>query len=286
MLITVTGSTGPIGFELVRLLSGRGMPVRAVHRTRRSQEPVSGVAWTRADLSDERLLEPALAGTTRLFLLSDNQAGFAGLQIRIIHAAQALGAAHVVKLSALGASDHSKSWIAREHRKVEAALEESSMGWTILRPHSFMQNWLGVLARSVRTDRLIESAIGDGRVPFIDTRDIAAVALEVLLAPEAHVKQKYVLTGPEAIGYADLAAIISEVTGKATGYRAISMDEERSRLEREGLHSDAIDALLAIAAYQKAGGPTAIVSDGVQRIAGRPGRTARDFVRDHAQEFR
>ena len=280
MIITVIGSTGTIGSELVRPLSQASVPARAVFRDPKKVQLLPGVAWTQADLRDGLALEAAIAGTTRLFLLTDNQPGFAKLQIQILRIAESLGVAHVVKLSALGASDHSKSWIAREHHEVENALQQSSMQWTILRPHAFMQNWLGDLAQSVRSRGIIESPIGDGRVPFIDTRDIAAVAAEILLHPEEHAGKKYVLTGGEAVGFNDIAQILG-VT-----YKPITMDEARARLESSGLHPDQIDGMLAISAYQRAGGPTSMVSDTVARILGRPPRTIREFFADHAGAFR
>ena len=280
MIITVIGSTGTIGSELVRLLSQARVPARAVFRDPKKVQLLPGVAWTQADLRDGLALEAAIAGTTRLFLLTDNQPGFAKLQIQILRIAESLGVAHVVKLSALGASDHSKSWIAREHHEVENALQQSSMQWTILRPHAFMQNWLGDLAQSVRSRGIIESPIGDGRVPFIDARDIAAVAAEILLHPEEHAGKKYVLTGGEAVGFNDIAQILG-VT-----YKPITMDEARARLESSGLHPDQIDGMLAISAYQRAGGPTSMVSDTVARILGRPPRTIREFFADHAGAFR
>jgi len=280
MIITVIGSTGTVGSELVRLLSQARVPARAVFRDPKKVQLLPGVAWTQADLRDGLALEAAIAGTTRLFLLTDNQPGFAKLQIQILRIAESLGVAHVVKLSALGASDHSKSWIAREHHEVENALQQSSMQWTILRPHAFMQNWLGDLAQSVRSRGIIESPIGDGRVPFIDARDIAAVAAEILLHPEEHAGKKYVLTGGEAVGFNDIAQILG-VT-----YKPITMDEARARLESSGLHRDQIDGMLAISAYQRAGGPTSMVSDTVARILGRTPRTIREFFADHAGAFR
>jgi uncharacterized protein YbjT (DUF2867 family) len=286
MVITVTGSTGTIGTELVRLLSDAGAATRAVFRNTNKVRPLAGMVWLQADLRDVRVLEPTLAGTTRLFLLSDNQAGFGKLQIQVLRASERLGVAHVVKLSALGASDHSKSEIAREHWEVEQALQQTSMSWTILRPHAFMQNWLGEIAESVRARGLIESPIEDGRVPFIDTRDIAAVAAEALLHPEVHAGRKYFLTGGAAVGFADLAAILTELTGRTVTYRPITMEEARRRMQSKGTPPDQIEAMLAIAAYQKAGGPTSMVSDKVERILGRPPRTIRDFVRDHAERFR
>ena len=149
-----------------------------------------------------------------------------------------------------------------------------------------MQNWLGDVAQSVRAEGLIYSPIGDGRVPFIDTRDIAAVAAEVLLHPEAHVGKKYVLTGGTAVGFADLAAALSDATGRTITYRPISMEEARARLAAQGVAAAAIDAMLAIAAYQRDGGPTATVSPSVERLLGRAPRTIRDFARDYAASFR
>jgi uncharacterized protein YbjT (DUF2867 family) len=286
MVITVTGSTGTIGTELVRLLSAAGAPTRAVHRSARNTQALSGVVWMKADLRHDAVLEPVLAGTTRLFLLSGNDAGFGKLQIATLRAAQRLGVEHVVKLSALGASNHSNSTIAREHWEVEQALQESTMTWTILRPHSFMQNWFGEVAESVRADGAIYSPIADGRVPYIDTRDIAAVGAEALLNPGAHAGHRYFLTGGEAVEFSDVAAALSEATGRSVTYRPISMEEARSRMQARGAPPQLIDASLALYAYQKAGGPTAKVSDSVERILGRPPRTIRDFARDFADHFR
>jgi len=284
-LVTVTGSSGTIGTELVSLLSAAGAPTRAVLRDPHKARPLPHVAWLQADLRDAGLLEPALAGTKRLFLLTGNDPGFGRTQIGIVRAAGELGVGHIVKASALGASDHSKSWIGRDHWEVEQAIQRSRMQWTMLRPHAFMQNWLGDLAESVKKEGVIYSPIGDGRVPFIDTRDIAAVAAEVLLHPEAHVGKKYVLTGGEAVGYADVAAALTAETGRTISYRPISMEEARARMAARGASPEAIDALLAISAYQKEGGPTATVSPTVERLLGRPPRSIREFVRDYAEQF-
>jgi uncharacterized protein YbjT (DUF2867 family) len=285
-VITITGSTGTIGSELVWLLSRAGVDVRAVHRDVRKTRALANVTWVNADLADVRRLPVALDGTRRLFLLTSNEPDFARIQIDVVHAAERLGVEHVVKLSALGASDHSQSAIGREHWAVEQALVNSRLRWTMLRPHAFMQNWLGDVAESVRAEGVIYAPIGEGRVPFIDTRDIAAVAAEVLLHTDDHVGKKYFLTGGEAVGYGDVAAALSEATGRSVTYRPISMEEARSRAAARGVAAAAIDAQLAIAAYQKEGGPTAIVSPNARSLLGRAPRSIRDFAHDYADSFR
>ncbi|MGH7719511.1 MAG: SDR family oxidoreductase [Gemmatimonadaceae bacterium] len=171
MVITVTGSTGTIGAELVRLLSDAGAATRAVFRTPGRRQTLRNVVWLQADLHDAGVLEPVLAGTTRLFLLSGNEQGFGRLQIATLRAAQELGVSHVVKLSALGASNHSKSAIAREHWEVEQALQQTAMTWTILRPHAFMQNWLDDVAERRRPCPTRSSASSLARrEPFATSR--------------------------------------------------------------------------------------------------------------------
>jgi uncharacterized protein YbjT (DUF2867 family) len=192
---------------------------------------------------------------------------------------------HIVKLSALGASDHSRSTIARDHWEVEQVLVNARPQWTVLRPHAFMQNWLTEHAETVRAEGVIYSAVGEGRVPFIDARDIAAVAADVLLDPEPHAGKKYFLTGGAAVSYGDVAAALSRATDRPITYRPISMDEQRARWMARGLPEPLIDGMVAIATYQRDGGATATVSPNVERLLGRPPRSIDDFARDYATEF-
>lgn len=126
--------------------------------------------------------------------------------------------AHVVKGSAVGATDHSKSPIGRAHYEVESALQESGMAWTILRPHVFMQNFLD-MAPTIAREGKIRAASGEGKIPFVDARDIAAVAA-VTLTAAGHEGKKYVLTGPEALSYGEIAKIIGDTIGKRVDYVA------------------------------------------------------------------
>ncbi len=283
--MTVIGSTGTIGNELINLLSASGTAVRAVLRNFERARKLPGVVWLQADVNDSNLLEATLAGTDRLFLLTGNRPGFGKTQIEIIRAAEKLGVKHVVKLSALGATPRTKSPLAYEHWEAEQALEESSMTWTILRPHAFMQNWLGEVAETVREEGTIYAAVGDGKVPFIDARDIAAVGAEALLHPEKHQGKKYVLTSGVAVGYAELADALTQATGKPVTYKSLSMEEMRARMEKQGISTKMIDSYLALAAYQKAGGATARVSEDVRKILGREPRNVVDFAKDYREQF-
>lgn len=285
-VITVTGSTGNIGLGLVRLLSQAKISVRAVMRDFNRIQELPNVHWVKADLAEDNLLQGILAGTSRLFLLTGNKPGFGKIQNNLIARAKEVEVEHVVKLSALGATPRTKSALAKEHYDVEQALEASGLSYTILRPHAFMQNWLGEVAVTVREENRIYAAVGDGRVPFIDSRDIAAVAAQALLYPEKHKNKYYVLTGGKAVSYYDLAAALSKAIGEEVIYEALSVEAMRKRMEKQGISTSMIDSYLALAAYQKAGGPTERTTADVADILGREPRSIYDFARDYKDHFK
>lgn len=281
-MIVVTGATGHIGRELVRLLSDAGAPTRAVAR-HPPRDEVPGVEWIAADLAN-RDLRAVFAGADRLFLLTGNSEDMVRLQKNAIAAARAAEVKHVVKLSALGATDHSKSVIGLWHYNVERALRDSGLTWTMLRPHHFMQNLLDPTVFDRERGR-VHSAAGDGRIPFIDTRDIAAAAFAVLTHGN-HAGKIHTLTGPEAISYRDATAIVSGVLDRAVDHVPESDDEAWHRLRAAGQPPWRIAALLAIASYQRMGGATQAVTHTVEELTGRPPRTLREFAVDHAELLR
>src|SRR6185295_12763472 len=247
-MVVVTGATGKIGRELVRLLAERGEAVRALARHAGGGEELPGVEWLAADLARREHLDSVFAGAERLFLLTANSEDMVRLQKNALSAARRAGIRHVVKLSALGASDHSRSVIGLWHYNVERVLRESGLAWTILRPHHFMDNLLDQ-RENIARQGVVYSAAGEGRIPFIDTRDIAASAAMVLTEP-GHEGKEYVLTGPEALSYRRATEILSEVVGRPLAYVAETEDETWTRQRRAGEPAWRIAALLAIASYQ------------------------------------
>lgn len=283
-MIGVTGATGTIGRALVDRLRSAPVGVRAYSRRPQAAGGGGEVDWIEADLAESDGLVQAFSGVERLFLLTGNTADMVRLQKNAIDAAVTAGVEHIVKLSALGATDHSRSVIGLWHYNVERELKDAGPEWTILRPHHFMQNLLDPTVFDRDTGR-VYSASGDGRIPFIDTRDIAAVAAEVLTS-SGHGGRTYTLTGPEAVSYGEVTGMLAEVLDRDLEYVPESEDEAWRRLRDAGMPAWRVAALLAIAAYQRAGGPTERTTDDVERITGRPATDVRTFAEDHASELR
>src|SRR5713101_6336242 len=131
---------------------------------------------------------------------------------------------------------------------------------------------------------VVYSSSGDGRIPFVDTRDIAAVAA-VTLTGQGHTRKKYVVTGSEALSYRQATDILGEAIGKPLRFIDETFDEARARLTRAGQPAWLVDSLLAIAAYQRAGGPTERITGVVADLPRKPPRTFAAFARDHAVAF-
>src|SRR3954465_12796828 len=212
-MILVTGGTGLIGSEVLRLLARASVPGRALVRNSSRAQALPGITWVQGDLAKRETLASVFAGCTKLFLLTGNVENAADLQRHAIAAARQAGVAHVVKLSAFGASAHSNSTIGRMHHQIEKGLQESGLAWTMLRPHHFMQNLLGQ-ADNIINQGVVYSSSGAGRIPFVDTRDIAAVAAVPLTAP-GHTGKKYVITGSDALSYRQATDILGEAIGKS-----------------------------------------------------------------------
>lgn len=282
-MILVTGGTGLIGSQVVRLLSQAGVPARALVRDSATGQELPGITWVIGDLAKPETLPSAFSGCTTLFLLTGNSENAAELQRHALAAARRAGVTQVVKASAFGASPHSNSMIGRMHYQIESELQESGVAWTVLRPHHFMQNLLGQ-ADNIINDGLVYSSSGDGKIPFVDTRDIAAVALVTLTRP-GHTGKKYVITGGEALSYRQATAILGRAIGRQLRFIDEPFDEARARLTKAGQPAWLVDSLLAIAAYQRAGGPTETITTVVADLTGKPPRTFAEFARDYAGAF-
>ena len=281
-MILVTGGTGLIGSEVLRLLSEAGVSARALVRNPQKAKTITGITWVTGDLAKPETLPKAFQGIRTLFLVTSITEDMVAVQNNGITAAHAGGVNHIVKLSAFGASDHSNAPIGRW--QVEKELQALGLAWTILRPHHFMQNLLAQ-AEYVIKEGAISSPSGDGKIPYVDARDVAAVAF-VTLTQLGHAGKKYVLTGSEAISYRQAAEIIGAVIGKKLRFVDESPEDARARRVREGVPPAVIESILAIGAYQRAGGKTVTITNTVADLTGRPPRTVAEFVQEHASVFR
>src|SRR5262249_51368234 len=149
-------------------------------------------------------------------------------EIRVVEAAKRGGVKRLGKLSVLGAAGGGDSF-ARIHRPVERAVEASGVPYTLLRPASFMQNFVTYEGEAIREEGAVYLPCGDARQSFVDARDIARVAATVLTRA-GHEGQAYNLCGPELLTCAGAAAKLSAAAGRAISYVGVSEADYRKAL--------------------------------------------------------
>ncbi|MCP2338327.1 NAD(P)H-binding protein [Actinomadura rupiterrae] len=279
-MILVTGATGTVGRELVRVLAARGERVRAVTREPAKASFPDGVEVVRADFDDPASLEDAAKGADAVFMLSAPGPWIVRHDEVILAAARAAGAGKIVKLSAIGTGDHpeDRDW----HRPGEQALKESEHAWTILRPSSFASNTLH-WADAIRTGQPVPNSMADGRQGVIDPADIAEVAAHAFVSSD-HDGRTYTLTGSEAISVLEMADVLGEIIGRRVETVPLALEDYRERLTRAGLDPAFVTTAVEGSRLVASGG-NETVTDDVERVLGRPPHTFADWARANRNAF-
>ncbi|MEU2858609.1 NmrA family NAD(P)-binding protein [Streptomyces mirabilis] len=266
----VIGATGTTGSRVVAGLIAEGHRVRAAGR---SATPVEGAEAVRFDWNEPATFGAALDGADRVYLIPPiGSSDPAAVMLPFLRRARSAGVHRAVLLSS-SAIPAGGPAVGQVHQALPGLFEQ----WAVLRPSWFMQNFAGFTphARSIREDGVILTATGDGRVGFVDAEDIAAVAVRALTdeqAPDADL----ILTGPQALSYDDVAAIITEVGGRPVVHRHLTFDQLRDRWAEEIPLEFA--TMLAGMDRAIADGAEDRTSDTVQRLTGRPPGTFRAFA--------
>ena len=281
-MIIVTGATGKIGRELVKLLASTRTSARAIARDP-SKLDNAGVPVVQADLSDPASLDRAFQGANHLFLLSATGEQQVLQERNAIRAAVRAGFHHVVKLSALGADPASPLQLGRWHAESESELKQSGLGWTILQPHYFCQNLLGQQP-SIHAEGAIYGSAGEGKVPFVDVRDIAMVAFATLTQP-GYMGRSYVLTGGQAYSHAQAAELIGKAAGKQVRYVDLPAETMQASLQAAGMPEWYARDLVGLMTFFRSGA-AAELTPTIAEITRKTPRTLEDFIRDHAHAFR
>ncbi|MFF8994516.1 NAD(P)H-binding protein [Streptomyces sp. NPDC014983] len=263
----VIGATGTTGSRTAAQLTAAGHRVRAASR---QATPVAGAEPVPFDWYDPATHAAALDGVDRVYLVPPlGESDPAAVMLPFLRLARATGVRRAVLLSSSAIPEGGPA-VGKVHQALPGLFDQ----WAVLRPSWFMQNFTGTHAHatSIRADGVIRTATERGRVGFVDAGDIAAVAVRALTDEQA-LDTDLVITGPEALGYDDIAVIITEVTGRPVTHRRLSYEQMRDHLAAQLPVEFA--AILAGMDRAIAEGAEDRVTDTVQRLTGRPARTFR-----------
>lgn len=270
--ILVLGAGGNVGAPLVRALVEKGETVRAATRSGRAVANAEGVVF---DYADPATFAAAFDGVDRAYIMLP--AGYVNARELLLPVIEAAAARKVkVVFQSVFGVDADDSI---PYRQVEIALEKSGTPYVILRPNWFADNFHTYWKAGI-DHRAIAIPAGEGKSSFVDARDIAESAAAALTSSTFDGKA-FNLTGPEALGYAEAAEILSAIVGKPIAYQAIDDATFVDILTGAGVPADYANFLASIF-HPVREGWTAAVSDAVETLTGHAPRSVATYARDHA----
>jgi uncharacterized protein YbjT (DUF2867 family) len=187
----------------------------------------------------------------------------------------------------MGADESAEVGTMRLHRKAEKIIEESGIPYTFLRPNEFMQNFINFHSRSIKSNGAFYIPLADAKVSVVDVRDIAAVAVKVLTndGNNSHKNKTYLITGPEAQSYHQMAELLSNATGKKISYVNVSEEEARAAMKGMGMDEWQISTISELFNYFKKGHASQ-VSSAVEEVTGNRAISFSQFANNYADAFR
>lgn len=264
--VLIVGSTGKTGRRVSEKLLQKGIPVRSGSRS--AEQPF--------DWSDSSTWEPVLQGTRAAYITYYPDLAVPG-------AAQAIGSfarlavengvRRLVLLSGRGEEEAQRS---------ELAMQNSGADWTILRCSWFCQNFSESFLHDMVKAGVVALPAGSVREPFIDADDIADAVVSAL-TDDRHIGQRYELTGPQAITFAEATSLIAQACQRNIRYVELTSEQFLSMLTQQQVPDEYV-TLLSYLFSTVLDGRNEILANGVEQILGRKPRGFFDFARQAATD--
>jgi len=256
----VLGGNGKTGRKVAERLGKLHIPIRIGSR---SGDP-------RFDWMDESTWQPALKGMDAVYVTFQPDLAVPGTQPLIKAFAQTavrMGIKKLVLLSGRGEE---------EAQQCESLIMNSGAPWTIVRCSWFNQNFSENFLLDPIRSGVVALPVGSIGEPFVDTDDIADVAVAAL-TEHGHDGQIYELTGPRLLNYEQAIGEIARATGRDIKFIQISPEEYASALKEAQVPQEFIDFILYLFT-EVMDGRNASLTDGVQRALGRQPKDFSTFV--------
>ena len=291
--ILVTGSTGTVGGEVIKqLLSAtRKSNIKAAGRSIENVKQVINsdrVEAVQIDYNKPETIKSALIGVDRIFLLTHWQSDLVEVESDLIREIKnAENIKHIVKSSVIRADADPGITGSRLHRQVEKIIEGSGIPYTFLCMNFFMQSFIDFIPQKIKEQDTFYLPAGDGKVSFVDVRDIAAVAVQALTNNNdgRYNGKAYNITGPEAISFGQAARILSGNVDRKISYVSISEEDARKGMKDTGLDEWTINFFIELYGIMRLG-YLSQVSPVVEEITGRRAISFSQFAKDYAEAFR
>ena len=297
--ILITGASGHYGRAATdRLIAmGRAADLILMSRTpeKLADRTAQGCTVRYGDFDKPESLLSAAEGAERMLLISGTRVGARVAQHKsAIDAAATAGVRHIVYTSFIGIDDPANpAEVRHDHIETERLIRASGCGWTMLRDAHYADAMIVMAGPGVMASRQWVSNAGDGREAMVWRDDCVACAVAVLNS-NGHEGQIYNITGPDLQSFAEVTAIMAEVTGVPLAYVPVDDAAQYAmfdamgiprrpvdNLEVGGIPWNSDDMVTFGAAIRE--GFLEICTDDVARLTGTPARSVRQMVEQNAE---
>jgi uncharacterized protein YbjT (DUF2867 family) len=282
-MILVTGATGNIGSELVKLLVTKGEAVRVISRDEKKVSHLDpSVQRVIGDRHGPSIVRKAVQGADKVFMLAVVFDKNHEADRLLVEEAKQAGAGQIVMISSASVRMEGNA-IGQLHREKEQIVEGSAIPWTLLRPGGFMSNAVVWWAESIKSQSKVFNPAGNGKTAPISPYDIAAVAA-VALTSSGHAGKAYDLSGAELLSAPEQVEILSKVIGKPIECVDIPPEVATERMIAAGLPEALVKSLseLWVQIRKEA---YIFHTNEVERLTGRPAQTFETWCREHRSAF-
>jgi NAD(P)H dehydrogenase (quinone) len=293
MSIVVGGASGQLGRKVTEYLLERGVAPEELILVTRHPDALAEMAARGATVrhgdynAPETLPEAFAGGTTLLIISTDIILGREEPHRAAVRGAAAAGVQRVAYTSILSPEPENPAVAVPSHRATEDALRESGLTWTFLRNGLYAEYQLPEALFAVSSGTLAHNR-GSGRAAYISRDDCAAAAAAVISTP-GHENASYDITGPEALGAAELAALYGELAG-GRSIEVVELDDETFKA---GMVGDAtgddhrVFGAELVTSFGRAvrEGHLSSCTTAVADLTGRAPRTLREVLSPHREQL-
>ncbi|MBN9654214.1 SDR family oxidoreductase [Halobacillus sp. GSS1] len=280
MSVLVTGFNGKVGKEVARKLKGQNLSftcgVRSVEKAvKRFGEEFS---FVELDFSNPETFAAALEGIEQVFLIypPGDKMEF-GEFLKVL---KEMGVQHIVYLSVKDVQY--LPFI--HHFKNEKLIKKLGVPYTFIRAGYFMQNLQDFLGQEIKENKRIFVPAGKGKASFVDTRDLAEVALQAFLNPEKFRYTYPVITGEKALDFYEVAEIMTAVLGEKIVYTNPSVKEFKSYMVNKGEKEDFVNVVVGIHFPTKLGLTKGVTAD-FEKITNSKPIPLEQYVKDYQEKW-
>ncbi len=285
--LLVTGANGHLGRAVVEELLRLGAKhILAATRTpeKLADLKARGVEVRAADFDRPETLQSAFADVDRLVIISTDALDEPGQRLKqhraAVAAAVQAGVKHVVYTSAPAPHPTEEGSLINDHFWTEAALFAAPFTWTILRNHLYMELILPGAEHAIKSGQLFSATGGQGR-SYVSREDCGRSIAGALI--EAQRSEILDVTGRAAITQDELAATMSEVTGKPIAHVEVPPKGLAEGLAHAGLPPHMVKVVVDFD-VDASQGYHAIVTSTVERLTGTPPEPLKEFLGKHLKK--